>query len=168
MPTNHIRQCHIFMLFEHLQGQWSQLLSGQPVPTHHQLFAWICDSEKLRGWKALQLFIFLETRKRQKKCSECLFFCYCPSRCLLQVCEQAFLNLGNKSMLFCMPDLISKVRILDDRRNFFSNKSVTDLPSWVRRPETDLNVVVYMCCLAHKALHARSFLQLTETFSVKK
>ena len=32
MPTNHIPQCHIYTVLEHLQGWWFRHLPGQPVP----------------------------------------------------------------------------------------------------------------------------------------
>jgi len=39
MPTNHVSQCHIHTVFEHLQGQWLHHLPGQPIPIHHHSFS---------------------------------------------------------------------------------------------------------------------------------
>jgi len=43
MPTNHIPQCHISTVLEHLQWWWLHLLPRQPVPMHHRSF-WLFSS----------------------------------------------------------------------------------------------------------------------------
>jgi len=38
MPTDHVSQCHISLVLEHLLGQWLHHLPGQPVPLYYQSF----------------------------------------------------------------------------------------------------------------------------------
>ena len=38
MPTDHVPQCHIHTVLEHLHGRWLHHLPGQPVPLQHRSF----------------------------------------------------------------------------------------------------------------------------------